>query len=76
MLILTNHNNLHQLIDITSLSSRQVCWAQELSCYHFQINYYQSKANRIADALSQHSQQITEEEETLRAENGKILYHL
>ena len=39
ILILTDHNNLHHFIDTKSLSSRQVRWAQELSWYHFQINY-------------------------------------
>ena len=46
------------------LSSRQVCWAQELFCYHFQIDYRQGKANRAADALSRYPQQSAEEEET------------
>ena len=39
MLVLTNHNNLRRFMDTKSLSSRQVRWAQELSCYHFQIDY-------------------------------------
>ena len=38
-----------------SLSSRQVRWAQELSKYYFQINYYQNKANKAANALSRFS---------------------
>ncbi len=37
--VLTDHNNLHQFIDTKSLSSRQIRWAQELSQYHFQIDY-------------------------------------
>ena len=44
VLVLTDHNNLYQIMDIKSLSSRQVRWAQELSWYYFQINYCQSKA--------------------------------
>ena len=52
VLILTDHNNLRRLIDIKSLSSRQVRWAQELSRYHFRINYHQGKANAAADTLS------------------------
>ena len=35
VLMFTNHNNLQQFIDTKSLSSKQVWWAQELSCYHF-----------------------------------------
>ena len=52
VLVLTDHNNLRWFIDTKNLSSRQVRWAQKLSCYHFQINYCQGKANRTADALS------------------------
>ena len=40
VLVLTDHNNLHQSMDTKSLSSRQVRWAQKLSCYHFQIDYH------------------------------------
>ena len=59
-----------------SLSSRQIRCAQELSRYHFQIDYYQGKANGATDALSQYSQQSVEEEDTFRSKNFKILYHL
>ena len=76
VLVLTNHNNLRQFIDMKSLSSRQVHWAQELSCYHFQIDYRQGKANGATDALSRYPQRSAEEEETLRAENVKILHRL
>ena len=65
--ILTNYNNLCQFMKTKTLSSKQVRWVQELSCYHFQINYCQEKANRPIDALSQYLQQSVEEEETLRA---------
>ena len=41
VLILTDHNNLRHFMDTKSLSSRQVRWAQELSQYHFQIDYRQ-----------------------------------
>ena len=34
ILVFTNHNNLRRFMDTRSLSSRQVCWAQKLSCYH------------------------------------------
>ena len=74
--VLTDHNNLCWFMETKSLSSRQVRWAQELSCYHFRIDYRQGKANGAADALSRYPQQSAEEEETLRAENVKILHRL
>ncbi len=52
VLMLTDHNNLQHFMDMKSLSSRQVRWAQELSRYHFRIDYRQGKANGAADALS------------------------
>ena len=63
-------------MDTKSLSSRQVRWAQELSCYHFQIDYCQGKANEATDTLSQYPQRNAEEEDALRAENIKILHRL
>ena len=63
-------------MDTKSLSSRQVRWAQELSRYHFRIDYCQGKANGAADALSRYLQQSAEEKETFRAENVKILHRL
>ena len=76
LLVLTDHNNLRQFMETKSLSSRQVRWAQELSRYHFQIEYRQGKDNGAADALSQYPQQSAEEEETFRSENIKILHRL
>ena len=76
VLVLTDHNNLRRFMETKSLSSRQVRWAQELSQYHFQIDYCQGKANGAANALSQYPQQSAEEEETLRTENIKILHRL
>ena len=66
--MLTDHNNLRRFIETKSLSSTQVRWAQELSRYHFRIEYRQGKANGAADALSRYPQRSAEEEETLRAE--------
>ena len=63
-------------MDMKSFSSRQVRWAQELSRYHFRIDYRQGKANGAADALSRYPQQSAEKEDTLRAENVKILHRL
>ena len=74
--ILTDHNNLHCLMDTKSLSSRQIHWAQELSQYHFQIDYRQGKANAAADALSRFPQESQDEEDELRAENGQIFHRL
>ncbi len=39
VLVLTDHNNLQRFMDTKSLSSRQVQCAQELSRYHFRIDY-------------------------------------
>ena len=74
--MLTDHNNLRRFMDTKSLSSRQVCWAQELSRYHFRIDYRQGKANRAADALSRYPQRSQGEEKILQAENTKILQRL
>ena len=76
VLVLTDHNNLCWFMDTKSLSSKQVRWAQELSRYHFRIDYRQGKANGAADALSRYPQRSAEEEDTLRAENVKILHRL
>ena len=76
VLVLTNHNNIRRFMDIKSLSSRQVCWAQELSRYHFRIDYCQGKVNGAADTLSHFPQRSQDEEKKLRAENTQILYCL
>ncbi len=74
--VLTNHNNLRRFMDTKCLSSRQVCWAQKLSWYHFQIDYRQGKANAAADALSRFPQRSQVEEETFWDKNTQILYRL
>ena len=56
VLVLTDHNNLCQFMNTKNLSSKQVRWAQELSQYHFQIDYCQGKVNRAANTLSRFSQ--------------------
>ena len=76
VLVLTNHNNLHRYIDTNSLSFRQVCYAQELSKYHFWIDYYQGKANRAANALSRFSQRNKNKEKKLWTENTQIFHCL
>ena len=50
--------------------------AQELSQYHFQIDYCLGKANVTADVLSRFSQRSQDEEKELRAENGQIFHRL
>ena len=52
-------------MDTKSLSFRQVRWAQELSRYHFRINYHQRKANGAADVLFRFPQRDDEEEANL-----------
>ena len=39
VLILIDHNNFCRFMDTKSLSSKQVRWAQNLSYYHFRIDY-------------------------------------
>ncbi len=39
VLVLTDHNNFDRFMDMKSLSSRQVRWAQKLSRYQFLIDY-------------------------------------
>ena len=56
VLVLTDHKNLCQFMDTKSLSSRRVRWVQELSRYHFRIDYRQGKANTAANALSRFPQ--------------------
>lgn len=69
VLVLTDHNNLDQFMDIKKVSFRQVRWAQELSWYHFQINNYQDKANVAADTLSCFLQKSQSKEDKLQAKN-------
>ena len=51
ILVLTDHRNLSRFMTTTSLSQRQVRWAQELSRYHFKIDYRPGVKNP-ADGLS------------------------
>ena len=69
--LLTNHNNLQRFMDTKSLNSRQVCWAQKLSQYHFRINYRQSKANAAADALSHFPQRSPDKEKSFELRTPK-----
>lgn len=73
---LTNHNSYQCFVDTKRFSLKRVCSAQELLKYYIQIDYYQSKANEAADALTQYSHRSAEEENTPRAKKGKILHQL
>lgn len=55
---------------------RHVFYIKELSSYHFPIDYYDCKANRAVNALSQYPQRSAEEQNTLQVENAKILHWL
>lgn len=74
VLVLTNHNNPHRFMDTKNLSCCQVRWTQELSRYYFRIDYYQGKANGVADALSCFPQRDNEEKANLRVKNTQILH--
>ena len=76
VLIFTDYNNLCRFMNTKSLSSRQVCWAQEFSHYYFCIDYQQCKAMRATDALLQYFQQNADKKATLQAKNTKILHRL
>ncbi len=76
VLILTDHSNLYQFINIKSFSSCQICWAQKLSWYHFQIDYHQRNTNTGTNALSYFPQRSQAKKETFRDENSQILHHL
>ena len=67
--ILINCNNVFRFIDIKSLSSCHVCWAQELFKYCFWIDYCQEKAKKTADTLSSFSLQKNKEETNFWVEN-------
>ena len=72
----TDHNNLQSFMDTKSLSSRQVCWAQEISRYYFHIDYRQSKANAAADALLRFLPRSPDKEEIFRVKNTQIFHWL
>ncbi len=74
--VFTNHNNLCRFMDTKSLSFHQVCWAQKLSQFYFQIDYRQQKANTAADALFYFLQRSQAKEKTVRDENSQILHCL
>ena len=63
-------------MDTKSPNSHQIQWAQELSYYHFRIDYRQGKANAVANALFRYLQRSLVEKKDLRNENTQILHRL
>jgi len=53
--IYTNHKNLRNFATTKQLNWWQVCWAEQLANYKFQIHYKKSNENGGADALSRQS---------------------
>jgi len=53
--IYTNHKNLRNFAITKQLNWWQVCWAEQLADYEFQIHYKKSNENNEADALSRQS---------------------
>ncbi len=53
--IYTNHKNLRNFATTKQLNWWQVCWAEQLADYEFQIHYKKSNENGEADALSRQS---------------------
>ena len=52
VLVLTDYNSVFSFMNTKSLSSCQIYWIQKLSKYYVQINYCQSKKNRVANLVS------------------------
>ncbi|GKD50239.1 putative reverse transcriptase domain-containing protein [Tanacetum coccineum] len=51
-IIYTNHKRLQHIFDKKELNMRQRQWIELFSDYDYEIRYYPSKANVVADALS------------------------
>ena len=73
VLLRTDYNNLHQFMNIKSLSFFQVRYAQKLFRYHFHIDYCQNKTNGAADALFRYPQRSQSKEKTFQAKNTRII---
>lgn len=59
-----------------SLSSRYVRFIQDLSQYHFHINYVEENVNTAIDILLCIPQRSHDKEKTLRAKNSQIFHCL
>jgi len=53
--IYTNYKNLRNFATTKQLNWQQVCWAEQLANYEFQIHYKKSNENGEADTLSRQS---------------------
>jgi len=53
--VFSDHKSLKYLFDKKELNMRQRWWLKFLKDYDFQLSYYPSKANVVADALSKKS---------------------
>jgi len=53
--IYTDHKNLRNFVTTKQLNQQQICWAEQLANYEFQIHYKKSNENGEADALSRRS---------------------
>lgn len=63
--ILTNYNNYCQFMEIKSQIFHQVYWAQALSLYYFNSDYYLGKTNALANVFSYFSQKCQAKEKTV-----------
>ncbi len=61
-----NHKNLRNFTTIKQLNQQQICWAEQLADFEFQIHYKKSNENDDADTLSRWSDH--EEVKTIHAE--------
>ncbi len=53
--IYTDHKNLRNFAMTKQLNQWQICWAEQLADYEFQIHYKKSNENDKADTLSKQS---------------------
>ncbi len=53
--IFTDHKNLRNFTTIKQLNQWQICWAEQLADFEFQIYYKKNNENSDADTLSRQS---------------------
>ena len=58
----SNHRSLEYFMITKKLSAQQAQWAELLSQYHFKLQYHTGKANERANALSQKSKDVKEQQ--------------
>ncbi len=74
--IYTDHKNLRNFATMKQLNQQQICWAEQLADYKFQIHYKKNNENDEADALSRQSDHEEVKKihaEILSEDNKKIL---